>query len=67
MWICVTNKGVRDVNIRAISQLVPPITEADLKSRGYPTDPKSVGMAILSDARALLYVSHGTSTRSVVS
>ena len=39
VWLCVTNKGVRDVNIAAISQLSPPITEADLLSRGFPTDP----------------------------
>ena len=29
VWLCVTNKGVRDVNLAAISQLVPPITAAD--------------------------------------
>ena len=39
VWLCVTNKGVRDVNLAAISQLDPPITEADLESRGFPTDP----------------------------
>jgi hypothetical protein len=39
VWLCVTNKGVRDVNLAAISQLEPPITEADLASRGFPTDP----------------------------
>ena len=39
VWLCVTNKGVRDVNLAAISQLVPPITEEELASRGYPTDP----------------------------
>jgi hypothetical protein len=42
VWLCVTNKGVRDVNLAAISQLDPPITEEDLTSRGFPTDP-SVG------------------------
>ena len=39
VWLCVTNKGVGDVNLAAISQLVPPITEEELASRGYPTDP----------------------------
>ena len=39
VWRCVTNKGVRDVNPAATSQLDPPITEAVLKSRGFPTDP----------------------------
>ena len=39
VWLCVTNKGVRDVNLAAISQLNPPITEEDLVSRGFPTDP----------------------------
>ena len=39
VWLCVTNKGVREVNLAAISQLDPPITEADLASRGFPTDP----------------------------
>jgi hypothetical protein len=39
VWLCVTNKGVRDVNLATISQLSPPITEADLLSRGFPTDP----------------------------
>ena len=39
VWLCVTNKGVRDVNLAAISQLNPPITEEDLISRGFPTDP----------------------------
>jgi hypothetical protein len=39
VWLCVTNKGVKDVNLAAISQLDPPITEEDLKSRGFPTDP----------------------------
>ena len=39
VWLCVTNKGVRDVNLAAISQLSPPITEKDLISRGFPTDP----------------------------
>ena len=39
VWLCVTNKGVRDVNLAAISQLDPPITEAELMSRGFPTDP----------------------------
>ena len=39
VWLCVTNKGVRDVNIAAIAQLDPPITEEDLRSRGFPTDP----------------------------
>ena len=38
MWLCVTNKGVRDANLAAISQLDPPITEEDLISRGFPTD-----------------------------
>ena len=42
VWLCVTNKGVRDVNLAAISKLVPPITVKDLESDGYPTDP-SVG------------------------
>ena len=32
VWLCVTNKGVRDVNLAAISQLGPLIKEADLKS-----------------------------------
>ena len=31
------------MNLAAISQLDPPITEADLESRGFPTDP-NVGM-----------------------
>ena len=39
VWLCVTNKGVRDVNLAAIGQLDPPITEEDLATRGYPTDP----------------------------
>ena len=39
VWLCVTNKGVRDVNLPAISQLNPPITEEHLVSRGFPTDP----------------------------
>jgi len=39
VWLCVTNKGVSDVNLAAISQLDPPITEEDLISRGFPTDP----------------------------
>ena len=39
VWLCVTNKGVRDVNLATISQLDPPITEADLLSGGFPTDP----------------------------
>ena len=39
VWLCVTNKGVRNVNIAAISQLVPRITEEDLEKNGFPTDP----------------------------
>ena len=39
VWLCVTNKGVRNVNLAALSQLDPPITEKDLASHGYPTDP----------------------------
>jgi hypothetical protein len=39
VWLCVTNKGVRDVNIAALSQLDPPITKEDLVKHGYPTDP----------------------------
>ena len=38
VWLCVTNKGVRDANLAATSQLNPPITEEDLISRGFPTD-----------------------------
>ena len=41
VWLCVTNKGVSDVNLAAISQLDPPITEEDLISRGFPTDPNA--------------------------
>ena len=39
VWLCVTNKGVSDVNLAAMSQLDPPITEEDLINRGFPTDP----------------------------
>ena len=39
MWLCVTNKGVRDVNLAALSQLDPPITVEDLASHGFPTGP----------------------------
>ena len=52
VWLCVTNKGVRDVNLAAISQLVPSITEADLASRGFPTDPNvgKNGYIVVRDA-----------------
>ena len=39
VWLCVTNKGVRNLNLPAISQLDPRINEKDLISRGFPTDP----------------------------
>ena len=39
VWLCVANKGVRHVNLPAISQLDPPISEEDLISCGFPTDP----------------------------
>ena len=40
VWLCVTNKGVRAVNLAAISQLDVPITEEDLERDGYAIDPK---------------------------
>ena len=39
VWLCVTNKGVRAVNLAAISQLDVPITEEDLERDGYAIDP----------------------------
>ena len=39
VWLCVTDKNVRGVNLATISQLDPPITKADLKSCGFPADP----------------------------
>ena len=38
MWICDANKRVRGVSLATVSQLDPPITNADLKSRVFPTD-----------------------------
>ena len=39
VWLCVTNKGVRAVNLAAISHLDSPITEEDLQRDGYEVDP----------------------------
>ena len=33
------SKGVKEVNLATIAQLEPSITEADLESCNYPTDP----------------------------
>ena len=67
VWLCVTNKGVRDVNLATISQFSPPITEADLASRVFPTDPHVGKNGYIVRPLALLYASHGILSRIVVS
>ena len=37
VWLCVTNNGCRRVNVAAVSQFEPPVTEEDLE-HGYPID-----------------------------
>ena len=39
VWLCVTNVGVRKVNLAAMSHIDSPITEEDLKRDGYDVDP----------------------------